>query len=220
MPNKTLCFIPARSGSKGIKNKNLKKIGNKSLLEITIRQAKLSKIFENIVVSSDSDKMLRVARKLNTLAIKRSSKNSRDHSSTDSALQEALNKIDLEFNNVVILQVTSPLRKVETIKKFIKHCINKNLKSCCTVTEMDEQVGLKNKYFNPLIQKKTRQRQLRKKFIFENSLIYFIKKNYFLKNKKIFPKKNWNYYISNKYESLDIDNSDDLKIARFIYGKI
>ena len=51
-----LCIIPARSGSKGIKNKNLKKIKNKSLIELSYDIALKSKIFTNIVVSTDSKK--------------------------------------------------------------------------------------------------------------------------------------------------------------------
>ena len=49
-----LCLICARKGSKGIKNKNIIKIKNKKLIEITIDQAKKSKLFQNIVVSTDS----------------------------------------------------------------------------------------------------------------------------------------------------------------------
>ena len=49
-----LCLICARKGSKGIKNKNITKIKNKKLIEITIDQAKKSKLFHNIVVSTDS----------------------------------------------------------------------------------------------------------------------------------------------------------------------
>ena len=52
-----LCLICARKGSKGIKNKNITKIKNKKLIEITIDQAKKSKLFQNIVVSTDSKKI-------------------------------------------------------------------------------------------------------------------------------------------------------------------
>ena len=53
---KILCFIPARKGSTRLVNKNLKKINGKSLVEITILQAVKSKIFEDIILSSDSKK--------------------------------------------------------------------------------------------------------------------------------------------------------------------
>lgn len=219
MIKKTICFIPARSGSKGIKNKNLKKIGNRSLLEITINQAIKSKIFSKIIVSSDSKEILKQAQNLNVLAIKRSDKNSGDNSSTDSALLETVTRLNFKYDDIIILQVTSPLRKISTIRKFKNYCVKNNLNSCCTVTVTDEQIGLKQKFFDPLIQKKKRRRQLRKKFIFENGLIYFINKDYFLKNKKIYPNKNWDYFITERYESLDINSAQDLKIAKLIYNK-
>ena len=55
---KILCLIPARGGSKGIKDKNLKKINNKSLVKITIQFAEQLKFLDNIVLSSDSIKIL------------------------------------------------------------------------------------------------------------------------------------------------------------------
>ena len=61
-----LCFIPARGGSTRIKNKNLKKINNKTLVEITINQAIKCKIFnrKNIILSSDNNKILNMTSSL------------------------------------------------------------------------------------------------------------------------------------------------------------
>ena len=61
-----ICFIPARSGSTRLKNKNLKLINNKTLVEITIKQALLSKKFKkkDIVLSSDCTKILSIGKKL------------------------------------------------------------------------------------------------------------------------------------------------------------
>ena len=64
MKNQNLiCFIPARSGSTRLKNKNLKKINKLSLTEITINQAIRSKLFKkkDIILSSDSSKILKIA---------------------------------------------------------------------------------------------------------------------------------------------------------------
>ena len=60
---KILCLIPARGGSKGIKDKNLKKINNKSLVKITIQFAEQLKFLDNIVLSSDSKKILNETKK-------------------------------------------------------------------------------------------------------------------------------------------------------------
>ena len=61
--NNLIAFIPARKGSKSIKNKNLKLINKKSLVEITIDQAIKSKIFKRVILSSDSKKILEIGKK-------------------------------------------------------------------------------------------------------------------------------------------------------------
>ena len=58
----TICIIPARSGSKRIKNKNIQKINNQHLIEIVIKIAKKSGIFSRIVVSTDSKKIAKIAK--------------------------------------------------------------------------------------------------------------------------------------------------------------
>ena len=63
MNNNLIAFIPARKGSKSIKNKNLKLINKKSLVEITIDQAIKSKIFKRVILSSDSKKILEIGKK-------------------------------------------------------------------------------------------------------------------------------------------------------------
>ena len=61
--NNLIAFIPARKGSKSIKNKNLKLINKKSLVELTIDQAIKSKIFKRVILSSDSKKILEIGKK-------------------------------------------------------------------------------------------------------------------------------------------------------------
>ena len=62
LSKKILCLIPARGGSKGIKNKNLKKINNKSLVKIAADFAKSLNFIDKIVVISDSEKILKEAK--------------------------------------------------------------------------------------------------------------------------------------------------------------
>ena len=71
-----ICFIPAKSKSSRIKNKNLKKLNNKTLVEITINQAKSSNLFSNkdIVLSSDSKSILKIGKKLRIKTLLRSKK--------------------------------------------------------------------------------------------------------------------------------------------------
>lgn len=218
--SKTICFIPARQGSTRLYNKNLKKIKNLSLTEITIKKAKRSRIFKDIILSSDSEKILNIGRKYNLTCHKRSRKNSTKFSKTDSALKETIKKLSYDYEYIVILQVTSPLRKIETIKKFVNFCIKKKFDTCLTVSLFQENIApYNNQFFNPLLKKRSRS-QDRKKYIYENGCIYFISRKYFKKNMKIFSIKNWNYFITNKYESIDIDDFYDYKISKILYDRV
>ncbi len=125
--SKTICFIPARKGSTRLKNKNLRKINNVSLTEITINQAKKSGVFKDIILSSDSNLILDIGRKLKISCHKRNKLNSTKYSTTDSALLETIKKIKYQYDNIIILQVTSPLRNFKTIKNFLNFCIKKKL---------------------------------------------------------------------------------------------
>ena len=68
---KIIALIPAKKNSKELKNKNLKKLNDLSLVELTILNAKKSKLIDKIYLSSDSDKILKSGTKLNINAIKR-----------------------------------------------------------------------------------------------------------------------------------------------------
>tara|TARA_B100000795_G_scaffold150648_1_gene112835 strand:+ start:82 stop:735 length:654 start_codon:yes stop_codon:yes gene_type:complete len=213
MKKNIIAFIPARSGSKRIKNKNLQKIKGKSLVYITIEQAINSKIFDQVFLSSDSDKILKESKKFTINSIKRSKKNSMDLSTMEEVLIEFLKSTKITAENLILLQPTSPLRSTKTIKNFAKFCLEKKLKKCLTVSEIKDQISFKKKYFSSLYDYNIRRTQNRRSFLYENSLLYFVNIKNFLKTKTLFDK-NWPYYITNKYESLDINNLEDLKIAK------
>ena len=125
----SIAFIPARKGSKSVKYKNLKRINNKTLVEISIITAKKCKIFDQIILSSDSEKIIDIGKKHKISTVIRPKNLSSDKSSTESALIHALNSFNNENDaNIVILQPTSPLRKVKTIKKFYNFCVKKKSK--------------------------------------------------------------------------------------------
>lgn len=211
-----IAFIPARGGSKTIRNKNLKKINRKSLVEITLKLAVRSKLFSSIVLSSNSKKILKYGLKFKNVSnILRPNSISLDNSKTDDSIMHYLKNNKHKAKYLVILQVTSPLRKVVTLKRFVKHCLKKKLKNCLTVTHRIDQVSKFGKYFKPLESSNYRLRQKRKGFLVENGLLYFIRIADFLKSGKIYSK-NWNYFITDEYESIDINNNNDLNIVRKI----
>ena len=214
-----IAFIPARSGSKTIKNKNLKKIKNQSLVDITVKLALKSNLFAKIILSSDSDKILKIGSKYKKITnIKRPKSISKDSSKTDDALLHYLTNYKPKEKNIVLLQATSPLRKIKTLKNFINFCLKKNIRNCLTVSQKKDHFSRPGKYFKSLEKISRRRRQSREGFLFENGLLYFIDIKKFLSRKKIYSNK-WNHYITDEYESIDINNLNDFKIVKKLYTK-
>ena len=217
-----IAFIPARKGSKSIKFKNLRKINGETLVELSIKIAKKTKLFDKIIVSSDSNEIIKIASKYNVFVIKRPKKLSTDASKTEDALFHALKILNNKKDaNIIILQPTSPLRKLKTIKKFYNYCLKNKFTNVLTVSAIDHNISKlnSNKKFIPLDKINLRRRQDRNKYIFENGDLYFCKLKKFLIEKKIYSNKNWNFYETDLYESIDINNYNDLKVSKILSKK-
>lgn len=116
-------FIFARGGSKGIKDKNIKLFNKKPLIYYSINLAKKIKEIKKVFVSSDSKKILKIAKKFGANTILRPKELSRDHSSEIDAWKHAvrhLKKKGEKFDNFISLPCTSPLRKEIDIKTALK----------------------------------------------------------------------------------------------------
>ena len=216
MKKYVMCFIQAKKKSTGLKNKNLKKIKNKSLTEITVALAKKSRLFNKIVLSSDSRPILNIGNKYKIETHLRPKNISNNIAKTEEALTYSLEKINPKPEFIVILQVTSPLRKLDTLRKFVNFCIKKNFNTCLSVSKIDSQISKYKKTFLPLTKIGARRRQDRQPYLYENSLFYFIKTKIFLKSKKIYSRK-WNYFLTDKYEAIDINDKIDLNICKKLY---
>ena len=133
-----IALIPAKKNSRGLKNKNLKKLNKLSLVELAILGAKKSKLIDKIYLSSDSDRILDIGAKLNIDVIKR-----KKILSTSSALANTVildfikNKLNStkEDHIIVYLQPTSPFRNNNHIDLAINHLKKNKLKSVISVTE-------------------------------------------------------------------------------------
>ena len=127
--NKVLVIIPARSGSKGIKNKNIKIIQKKPLLAHSIIYAKRCKFIDRIVVSTDSNKYANIARKFKAdVPFLRSKKLSGDKVKDYPVIRNCL-KISEKyyktlFDYIILLRPTSPFREKLLIEKGLKKLHN------------------------------------------------------------------------------------------------
>ncbi len=113
---KTIAIIPARAGSKRVPNKNLKCLMGKPLIAWTIESALRSSLIQGVCVSSDSQRILDVARELGAQPIERPSELATDTACTDAVIFHAIDQLKLDDTDLVILlQPTSPLRALEDI---------------------------------------------------------------------------------------------------------
>ena len=224
MKEKILIIIPARAGSKGIKNKNLKKIKGVSLLQKTINVA-LSVKYKNkfIAVSTDSTKMQKIAKKNKVWCEKlRPKKISGDYASTNDAISHILKNIFLRFDFIIQLQPTYFFRSKSIIEQCIKKIIKKNTDSVVTVNEI-----LNTSHPDYCLYKTKKQfifkknainfsRQLLKPVYQINGVCLICKSSFFEKNNNMIGRNLDIVVIKNKKIFYDINDEIDLKIANYL----
>ena len=224
-----LCTICARSGSKGVPNKNIKKIAGKPLIQHTIEQAKKSKVFSDIIVSSDCKKILKIAEKLGVHTLKRTNQLSKDFVGKVDVIRDAAIKaqkmLDKKFDNVIDLDVTSPLRQVSDIHNSFKKFQNGNYQNLITGC-----VARKNPSFNMIeikknvlsISKRTNKKiysRQKSPQVFEMNASIYIWKNKALMNKSNLVTSKTAFYEMPEERSIDIDTMLDWKIVSSLMEK-
>jgi len=228
MCEKILAVIPARSGSKGIKDKNIKNLNGKPLIAYTIEESIRSRIFEDVIVSTDSEKYKKIAEGYGAwVPFLREKKLAEDTANTIDVVEDVLLKlknIGKKYDSLMILQPTSPLRDKYDIRGAFKLFCEKEANSVVSMCECDyapqltKKLNDKMKLDGFLSDINKIRRQDLGKFYRLNGAIYLIKVQYFLKYKYIY-KENSYAFIMDKKKSIDIDDLDDLKYAEFLMQK-
>jgi CMP-N,N'-diacetyllegionaminic acid synthase len=208
---KIIGVILARKDSKRIINKNLRKIKNKNLIEIAAETAIKSKIFNLIVLYSDIQKKIAIPNKKlinNIVFLKREKKFSNSTISSEDTLLSMFDKFKYlkRYENLMLLQPTSPLRTIIHIRKAYNIYKKNNFKNLVSVVKVKNKHSSKN-YF-----------QRNSKTFKTNGAIYITNINFFLKKKYLFNKTTCLMQMS-KRSSLDIDTKNDLKIAKIYLKK-
>ncbi|WP_300386274.1 acylneuraminate cytidylyltransferase family protein [Clostridium sp.] len=220
---KNIAIIPARSGSKGLKDKNIKLLKGKPLIAYTIEEARESNLFDEIFVSTDSEEYAEVARSFGaSVPFLRNKELSSDTASSWDVIKDSLinyKKLGKEFDTVTLLQPTSPLRKAEDIRKAYEKMKTKNANSIVSVCEVDHSPLWCNtlpddnsleKFLNNDLIKKPRQKL--DTYYRINGAIYIVKTNYLISCGNIYDNKCY-AIIMKKENSIDIDDELDFKIA-------
>ena len=219
-----------RSGSRGVKNKNIKLINDRPLMYYTIKQAIKSRIFDHIVVSTDSKKILKIAKSYGAggwfLRPKKLSLNSSQKIPViRHALLQSEKFYNKKFETIIDLDVTSPLRKTEDILKAYKFFIKRKANILITGCK-----SKKNPYFNMIeiknnkvqvakkLKKNIYRRQDAPKTYDYNASIYIWRRKALINFKSFYTSKTV-FYEMPESRSIDIDSKLDFKLVEFLLKK-
>lgn len=214
-----VAIIPARSGSKGIKDKNIIDFCGKPLLAWSIQQAKYSKRIDAVYVSTDGRKIAEVAKEYGAEVIVRPDNISSDYATSESALLHALSEIEKKekIDAVVFLQATSPLRKCGDIDAAIEKFVSDELDSLFSVAVLDDYCIWKKRdgQLSSLTYdyKNRGRRQEREPYYLENGSIYIFKPEVIKKyNNRLGGK--MGMYEMPISQSFEIDTRKDLYVCK------
>lgn len=222
---KKVAVITARSGSKGLPDKNIIDICGKPLMVYSIEAAIGSGLFERVIVSTDSPLYADIAKRAGAEVMMRGEKLSNDTATSYMVLEDFIARMDTPFDYFVLLQPTSPFRNAQHIKEACESfennfdrvdflvSVTQAAHASVLVKPIDEDGTLK--HFDTDFSSYRRQNS---KEYSPNGAIYIAKPDAYLANKHFFGKRALSYIMS-AYESVDIDNKIDYEIACFLMDK-
>lgn len=228
---KILCTICARGGSKGVKNKNIKLLNGKPLIAYTIEQAKQSKLFEHIVISTDSDAIAQCAQEYGAeVFFKRSAEMASDTAGKLDVIRDAFKRSEeyygCTFDTLIDLDATAPLRSVQDIVDSYGQFLREDSDNLITampsrrspyfnLVEVDAQgkVTLSKKLSEGVV-----RRQDAPKSYDMNASIYIWKRDVILNENTLFLEKT-GLYVMPEERSIDIDTELDFEFVEFLMRK-
>lgn len=225
----SVAIIPARSGSKGLPDKNIKFLNGKPLMAYAIEAAKKSNMFDEVMVSTDSLKYAEIAESCGAVVpFMRNTASANDTASSWDVVEEVLSEYEKRgkvFDDFCLLQPTSPLRTAEDIQKAYRIFNEKDAIAVVSVCEcehsplwcntLDDSMELKE-FIDP---RNYLQRQKLKKFYRVNGAIYIASRKEFQKDQFIYREGSYAYIMSTE-RSVDIDSLLDFKVAETIMGDV
>lgn len=224
---KNLAVIPARSGSKGLKDKNIRPLKGLPLMVYSIQAAQESTMFEEIMVSTDSKKYAEIAIAYGaSVPFLRSQELSGDWAGSWEVIKEVVinyKNEGREFDTVCLLQPTSPLRTSEDIIKGYEMLDEKGADAITSVCETSHPPVWSTLLSDDLSLKEFRKqakdipRQKLQKYYRINGALYIRKVIYANEKIKILIDEEY-AYIMDKRRSVDIDTIDDFAYAEFLVG--
>ena len=214
-----LAIIPARGGSKRLPRKNVLRLNGKPLVSWSIEAGLKSKYIDKVIVTSDDDEILDLAKEFSADIIRRPSDLASDTATTFMAIAHTIKNLE-EYDYIVLLQPTSPLREEKHIDEAIVLLNKKNADAVISVCEMDHSPLWSNTLDDSLSMRGFLKEEVLNKrsqdletFYRLNGSIYICKTEKLLEEKRFFLKENIYAYLMDRKSSIDIDEEIDFKIA-------
>jgi len=221
---KVLALVPARGGSKGIKDKNIISLAGKPLISYTIETARKSIYIDDLIVSTDSKKIAKVAQKCGAeVPFFRSQELATDTAKTVDVVIDAIQRLSAmgrEYDLLVLLQPTQPLRNIEDVDGAIEEYVRMGEKDVVTVSEVTDhpilirKINEKGVLENIIDVNSTIRRQDMPLFYRVNGCVYV--NNIHSLNKNTSFNDNKMPYCMPTERSIDIDDEQDLLYAEFM----
>lgn len=213
-----LAFIPARGGSKGIPGKNIIDVCGKPLIAYTIQAAKHCEYIDEIIVSTDSEEIADVARKYGaTVPFLRPEHLALDTSKTIDSVLYTINEIEEEYDALVLLQPTSPLRDDVDVTMAIE-AFEETEQDLVSVSEVNDSPVLirtiENGELKPMLEgSSTIRRQDMPEYLRVNGAIYINSIDKLDENTSFNDNKG--FYRMKPDHSVDVDTYADLALVNY-----
>jgi len=217
-----LAIIPARGGSKRLPRKNILDLAGKPLIAWSIEAGLNSKYIDKVIVSSDDAEILDISKQYNAQIIVRPNYLASDTATTFDAIKHTIDNVE-QYDYIVLLQATSPLRNNQHIDEAIELLESKNADAVVSVCEMDhsplwsntldESLSMQGFLKDEVLNKRSQDLE---KYFRLNGAIYICKTDELLEEKSFFLKKSIFAYMMDRESSVDIDEEIDFKIVKVL----
>lgn len=226
---KHIAIIPARSGSKGLKDKNIKLLNGKPLIAYAIEAALQSGVYDVVHVSTDSESYAQIARQYGAdVPFLRNEELSSDTATTWDAMRfvvKEYEKLGKKFDVLTVLQPTSPLRTVEDIRGAYELFEKKGADSVVGVCETEHSplwsnVLPEDRCLKGFIKEEANgPRQKLSVYYRINGAIYMVSVPVLMEHGSLYGECGY-AYVMEKEHSIDIDDELDFAMAEFLMGKL
>jgi len=221
LDKKVLALITARGGSRGVPRKNLRALAEKPLIAWTIEAALGSRFCDRVVLSSEDEEIISVAKSFGCdVPFVRPKNLAADDSSSVDVATHCIESLRESYDYLVLLQPTSPMRTSADIDEALQYCLSNSASSCASVSDackhpawcfyLDQSSRLVPAM--PRDEFASNRQQLKAAYAL-NGALYIVETKWFMREQKFISDDTFGYLMP-KDRSIDIDDEFDFWIAQ------